>query len=29
LYKNDQEEPLTHWVSASISWDAPDTSDDT
>jgi hypothetical protein len=25
LYRNDQEEPLTHWVSASMPWDAPDT----
>ena len=24
LHSNDQEEPLTHWVSASMSWDAPD-----
>jgi hypothetical protein len=24
LYSNDQEEPLTHWVSASMSWDARD-----
>jgi PPOX class probable F420-dependent enzyme len=26
LNRNDQEEPLTHWVSASMPWDAPDTS---
>src|ERR1700758_3126340 len=26
LHRNDQEEPLTHWVSASMPWDAPDTS---
>jgi hypothetical protein len=25
LYRNDQEEPLTHWVSASMPWDAADT----
>jgi hypothetical protein len=25
LHRNDQEEPLTHWVSASMPWDAPDT----
>jgi hypothetical protein len=25
LYRNDQEEPLTHWVSGSMPWDAPDT----
>ena len=25
LHSNDQEEPLTHWVSASMPWDAPDT----
>jgi general stress protein 26 len=24
LHRNDQEERLTHWVSASIPWDAPD-----
>jgi hypothetical protein len=24
LHHNDQEEPLTHWVSASMPWDAPD-----
>jgi hypothetical protein len=24
LHRNDQEEPLTHWVSASMPWDAPD-----
>jgi hypothetical protein len=27
LERNDQEEPLTHWVSASMPWDAPDASD--
>jgi hypothetical protein len=27
LHSNDQAEPLTHWVSASIPWDAPDTPD--
>ena len=27
LHRNDQEEPLTHWVSASMPWDAPDTPD--
>jgi hypothetical protein len=26
LHRNDQEEPLTHWVSASMLWDAPDAS---
>jgi hypothetical protein len=25
LNRNDQEEPLTHWVSGSIPWDTPDT----
>jgi hypothetical protein len=25
LHSNDQEERLTHWVSASMAWDAPDT----
>jgi hypothetical protein len=25
LHRNDQEEPLTHWVSASMPWDAADT----
>jgi hypothetical protein len=25
LHRNDQEEPLTHWVSASMPWDARDT----
>jgi hypothetical protein len=25
LHRNDQEERLTHWVSASMPWDAPDT----
>jgi hypothetical protein len=29
LHRNDQEEPLTHWVSASMPWDAPDTPDET
>jgi len=24
LHRNDQEEPLTHWVSAAMPWDAPD-----
>jgi Pyridoxamine 5'-phosphate oxidase len=24
LHRNDQEEPLTHWVSASMPWNAPD-----
>ena len=24
LHRNDQEEELTHWVSASVPWDAPD-----
>lgn len=24
LHANDQEEPLTHWVSAAMPWDAPD-----
>jgi hypothetical protein len=27
LHRNDQEEPLTHWVSASMPWDASDTPD--
>jgi len=27
LHHNDQEEPLTHWVSASMPWDAPDSPD--
>lgn len=27
LHSNDQEEPLTHWVSASMPWDASDTPD--
>lgn len=27
LHRNDQEERLTHWVSASMPWDAPDTPD--
>ena len=28
LHGNDQEEPLTHWVSASMPWDAADTPDE-
>jgi PPOX class probable F420-dependent enzyme len=24
LYRNDQEERITHWVSATVAWDAPD-----
>jgi hypothetical protein len=28
LHRNDQEEPLTHWVSASMPWDAPDAQDE-
>lgn len=28
LHRNDQEEPLTHWVSASMAWDASDIADD-
>ena len=24
LHANDQEEPITHWVSATVPWDAPD-----
>jgi hypothetical protein len=24
LHRNDQAEPITHWVSASMPWDAPD-----
>jgi len=24
LHRNDQAEPLTHWISASLPWDAPD-----
>jgi Pyridoxamine 5'-phosphate oxidase len=24
LYRNDQEEQITHWVSATVPWDAPD-----
>ncbi|MFZ0833549.1 MAG: pyridoxamine 5'-phosphate oxidase family protein [Mycobacterium sp.] len=24
LYRNDQEEKITHWVSATVPWDAPD-----
>ncbi|HEY6426966.1 MAG TPA: pyridoxamine 5'-phosphate oxidase family protein [Acidimicrobiales bacterium] len=27
LHRNDQEEHLTHWVSASMEWDAPDAPD--
>ena len=27
LHRNDQEEPLTHWASASVPWDAPDPPD--
>ena len=27
LHHNDQDEPLTHWVSASMPWDAPDAPD--
>jgi hypothetical protein len=27
LHRNDREEPLTHWVSASMPWDAPDEPD--
>jgi hypothetical protein len=27
LHRNDQEEPLTHWVSAAMPWDAPDAAD--
>jgi hypothetical protein len=27
LHSNDQKEPLTHWVSASMPWGAPDTPD--
>ena len=27
LHRNDQEERLTHWVSASMAWDAADTTD--
>jgi hypothetical protein len=27
LHHNDQEEPLSHWVSASMPWDAPDSPD--
>jgi hypothetical protein len=26
LHRNDQEEKLTHWVSATVPWDAPDPS---
>jgi Pyridoxamine 5'-phosphate oxidase len=28
LHRNDQEEPLTHWVSASMPWDASDAQDE-
>jgi hypothetical protein len=28
LHRNDQAEQLTHWVSASMTWDAPDTQDE-
>jgi PPOX class probable F420-dependent enzyme len=28
LHRNDQEEQLTHWVSASMPWDAPDVPDE-
>jgi hypothetical protein len=28
LHRNDQEERLTHWFSASMPWDAPDTPDE-
>jgi len=28
LHSNDQEERLTHWISASMPWDAPDVLDD-
>jgi hypothetical protein len=28
LHRNDQEEQLTHWVSASMAWDAPDAQDE-
>jgi hypothetical protein len=28
LHRNDQEERLTHWVSASMPWDAPDARDE-
>jgi len=24
LYRNDQEEPITHWLSGIVAWDAPD-----
>ena len=24
LHRNDQDDPITHWVSATVSWDAPD-----
>ena len=26
LHDNDQEQPITHWVSAAMPWDAPDPS---
>ena len=29
LHRNDQGERLTHWVSAAMPWDAPDTGDET
>ena len=28
LHSNGQEEPLTHWDSASMAWDAPDSPDE-
>jgi hypothetical protein len=28
LHRNDQEEQLTHWVSSSMPWDAPDVPDE-
>jgi hypothetical protein len=28
LHRNDQEEPLTHWISASMPWNAADTPDE-
>jgi hypothetical protein len=28
LHRNDQEERLTHWVSAAMPWDAADTPDE-
>lgn len=24
LHRNDQAEPITHWISAALPWDAPD-----